>query len=91
MRTCLIYFYRAISQLRLKGWSFSFVNIEWYFERLLFYFGTIYSAFCLFYNQDPGEDVSDCHETRRRFLFSFLNTLLFILNFWKPYDLEPYL
>ena len=27
-----------------------------------------------------------CHEARRRSLFSFLNTISFILNFWKPYD-----
>ena len=32
-----------------------------------------------------------CHEARRRSFFSFLNTILFILNFWKPYDPEPYL
>ena len=31
--------------------------------------------------KNNGPSVRVCHEARRRFLFSFLNTLLFILNF----------
>ena len=58
MGQCLIYFYKAVGQLRLKGWSSS-VNMEWYFERLLFYFATIYSTFCQFNNIDLIKNVSD--------------------------------
>ena len=59
MGQCLINFIRLSASCDWKDWSFSSVNVEWYFERLLFYFATIYSVFCLFYNQDLSENVSD--------------------------------